>query len=402
MKILIITPRIPYPPFRGDKLKIFNISKNLLKKNEVKVLTFINKKSDLNDVNELKKIGIDIEVIKLPIIQSYLTTAKSLFTLNPLQVAYYYSRKMHSRIEDITSKEKFDVIYFHLISSAQYLKSVKNKSALKVIDFTDAVSLYLSRFVKVVKNPITKLVFYYEYKTISRYEKIAQNFDTLFICSHNDKKILLEKKAHHNIQIMLNGFDPETFKKEKIEPEEGRIIFSGNMPYFPNRDAVLYFINEVFPIVLKKKPNAKFYVVGQQPPKEILALQSENIIVTGFVQDIRKEYLLSQINVAPIRFGAGTLNKIIESLALGIPTVATSLSIQGFPEEIKKYIFTADAPEAFANEIIKIFDDPSIRNEVMREASEKVFNLLSWENIVEDFEKYLKERIQINKQKKEQ
>lgn len=392
MKVLIITPRIPYPPFRGDKLKIFNISKNLLKRNEVKILTFINRSSELNDVEQLKKNGIDIDTIRLSSITSYLTTSRSLLTLDPLQVSYYYSKKMHERIEKITSTEKFDLIYFHLISSAQYLKSVKDESALKVIDFTDAVSLYLSRYVKVLKNPIKKIVFYYEYKSISRYEKIAREFDTLFICSYNDKEFLERRKIHDNIQILLNGFDSDSFKSEKIEPEKDRIIFSGNMPYFPNKDAVLYFVNEIFPLVLKIKPKAKFYIVGQQPPKEILALQSDNIIVTGFVEDIRKEYLLSQINVAPIRFGAGTLNKIIESLALGIPTIATSLSIQGFPDELKKYIFTADTPEAFANLILKILDNPNIRDE-MTSASEKVFSMLNWEKIVNDFEEYIHSRI---------
>lgn len=352
----------------------------------------MNRSSELKDVEQLKKNGIDIETIKLSAITSYLTTSRSLLTLDPLQVSYYYSNKMHERIAKITSTEKFDLIYFHLISSAQYLKSVKDESALKVIDFTDAVSLYLSRYVKVLKNPIKKIVFYYEYKSISRYEKIAREFDTLFICSNNDKDFLERRKIHDNIQILLNGFDSDSFKSEKIEPEKDRIIFSGNMPYFPNKDAVLYFVNEIFPLVLKKKPNAKFYIVGQQPPKEILALQSDNIFVTGFVEDIRKEYLLSQINVAPIRFGAGTLNKIIESLALGIPTVATSLSIQGFPDELKKYIFTADTPETFANVILKILDNPNIRNE-MTAASEKVFSMLNWEKIVSDFEDYIRSRI---------
>lgn len=397
MKILIITPRIPFPPFRGDKLRIYNIIKTLSKKNEVKVVSFLKDPGELTSLEDSKKEGINIDTIYLSKLKSMFNLVRSFIFSEPLQVSYYHSKKMYRKIFELTSKEKFDVIYFHIFTTAQYHNAVSDSNALKVIDFTDAASLYLSRYLEFLNNPFKRMYFGYERKKIINYEKIARNFDTVFVCSSVDRNYFLKRNIHNNIQLFINGIDNEIYKYESTTPEKYRIIFTGNMPYFPNKDAVMYFAKEIFPLILKKIPKAKFYIVGQDPSNEILALQSENIIVTGFVSDMKKEYILSEVNVASVRFGAGTPNKITEALALGIPTVATSLTVSGFREEIKKFIFTADSPESFADKVITIFNDETIRTKYMKEASETIGKLLNWESLVENIENYLIGRIEIKR-----
>lgn len=398
MKILIITPRIPYPPFRGDKLKIFNIARILSKNNDVTILTFIDNSESIKNLKELERLGIKTFAVKLSFIESLLSLLPNIFSKIPFQVAFYYSKKMENKIEELIDHEDFDVIYFHLIRSAQYFKSAKQSNALKVLDFTDSVSLYLSRFVKATKNPIKKFFLKWELNRVKKYEQIAKNFDTLFICSEKDKEFLLKTNVHHNIHFLRNGIDSTYFYPDNnVNYEKQRIIFTGNIPYFPNRDAILYFVKNIFPLIKEKFPESKFYIVGQKPPLQIKKLNSKDIIVTGFVQDIRKEYLLSNVNVVPIRFGAGTLNKVIEALALGVPTVASSISVEGLPSEIKKFIFIADTPEQFIHWISLIFEDESIRKTRMKEAQQLVLDMLSWDKIVGEFESYLSSRISQNK-----
>lgn len=393
MKFLIVTPRIPYPPFRGDKLKIFNIAKILSRNNYVKIITFHRNHKDLELLPELEKNNIRIETIFLSIFSSIFNVIKVLFSSTPFQVAYYKSPEMSSKLQDLIEKEKFDVVYFHLIRSAQYLQPIKKSNAVKVIDFTDAVSLYLKRYSEVLRNPFKKLVVKNELSRIEKYESVAQGFNTLFVCSEIDRKTLLDRGVSNNIRILNNGIDLKYFTPDDVAYQKHRIIFTGNMPYFANYDAVLHFAKDIFPLVLQQEPESKFYIVGQKPPAKIRNLERENIIVTGFVPDIKREYLLSEVNVAPIRFGAGTLNKILESIALGVPVVATSLSVAGMQDELKKIIYIADSPAEFAEKIIYIFKNPHIRSGLMEEGRNTISRLLGWEQIVQDFENYIKEKI---------
>ena len=394
MKILIITPKIPYPPYRGDKLKIFNISKHLAEKNHVKILCFHENTKNLNNIPYLEQLGIEIETVKLSRFKSFFNLFTVIFSEIPFQVAYYSSPHMKNKIKSLLDKEDFDVIYFHLIRTAQYFESTQASTAVKVLDFTDAVSLYLSRFAEVIRNPFKKFAVKLELKRIQKYEKVSRKFDTLFVCSDKDKEYLQRRKIHPNIKILRNGFDADYFRPDDNVFEKHRIIFTGNMPYFPNSDAVNYFSKEIFPGVLKKYPDSKFYIVGQKPPRSVKKLESKNIVVTGFVEDIRHEYLKSELNVVPIRFGAGTLNKVIESLALGIPVVSTSLSILGFPDELKKYILVADDEKEFVEKISLVFESPAIRQTLINEGIETIRSLLSWEHIISNFENYLTSRVE--------
>jgi len=394
LKILIITPRIPYPPFRGDKLKIFNISRILAQNNQVNILSFNENKNQIRYLDELKKYNINIKTVKQTISSSILNVLFALFKNIPFQVAYFSSKKMSNLIKEDLENNNYDVIYFHLIRTIQYFNDTQNSNALKVADFTDAVSLYLQRYVEVLKNPIKKFFFKVELNQIKSYEHTVKKFSTLFICSEVDKKYLQEKLDGLDIQLLRNGVDEKYFIPENLKFEKHRIIFTGNMPYYANYDAAIYFSKEIFPSVIKKYPDSKFYIVGQKPPLKLRRLNSKNIIVTGFVSDIKKEYLLSEINVAPIRFGAGTLNKVIESLALGVPVIATEISIAGLPDNLKKFIFVANNPKEFIEKIFYIFEHPEIRNQLMNECKELIPKILGWEPIVKEFENYLKMQIE--------
>jgi polysaccharide biosynthesis protein PslH len=394
LKILIITPRIPFPPYRGDKLKIFNVVKQLQKNNVVSVITFLRKKKQLDEIEELKKLNFNILYIKISFLESILNVIISFFNRVPLQVAWYKSKKMKQKVSQLINSGEYDVAYFHLIRSAQYFPETSNKnSVLKVIDFTDAVSLYLNRFFSIEKNIFKKIFLGIERKRIEQYETVANKFDSVFICSEVDREYLRQKGIGTRMKILRNGVDTQNFETEKQDYDQNRIIFTGNMPYYANYDAAIYFSKEIFPLVLKEVPNAKFYIVGQDPPLRVRSLACDNIIVTGFVKDIKLEYLRSNINVAPMRFGAGTLNKIIESLVLGVPVISTPIAVEGFPEEIKKNIIVASGSREFADSVIRYLKDPELRQQFMEKDKSIIKEMLSWENIVKQFENDLKEEI---------
>lgn len=393
MKILIVTPRMPYPPYRGDKLKIYNLAKHLSKSNEVQILTFVRNNVELADAKFIQDLGVEIECIRFPLWRSLMNMLFTLFSKKPFQVGWFYSPRMKNKIMQVLTENKFDAIYFHLIRCAQYLNSTYNSSALKIIDFTDAVSLYLKRYAEIEKNLLKKILIKIEQSRVASYERVAEKFDKLFICSEVDKKYLLENGLKADIGVLRNGVDLDYFTSSEEQFDTDRIIFTGNMPYFANYDAVLFFVLRIFPKILKKIPKAKFYIVGQKPPRRVRNLASSNIFVTGFVNDIKTEYLKSAVNVAPMRFGAGTLNKIIESIALGVPVVTTSIGATGLPLELQKYIFVSDDVDEFANLIVMVMKKSEIRFKLYPEAKKKLRELLDWSIIVKEFGNELKQLV---------
>ena len=386
MKILIITTRVPYPPYKGDKLKIFNIARQLAKKNSVTIVTFLRNRNQIKDVEELKKHNIKVIYEKISLLESCFNIIEAIFREIPFQVAWYKSKKMHKKIKDLITKGNYDVAYFHLIRSAQYLVNNNGNSVLHVVDFTDAVSLYLDRFTKIERNPIKKILLGIEKKRVEKYEKIAERFNIVFICSEVDREYLLNRSINANIKILRNGVDVDNFKIENVQKEKNRIIFTGNMPYYANYDAAIYFVKDIFPKVLKQIPDAKFFIVGQNPPRQIKAMSSENVIVTGYVDDLRKEYLKSCVNVAPMRFGAGTLNKILEAIVLRVPIVATSVAVEGLPKDIKQSILVAKDSNDFADKLIRLLKNNESANKESEKKQTEFIKTLSWENIVSHFE----------------
>ena len=135
MKILFVTSRIPYPPNRGDKLRIYNVIKGFSENNVVKVLSFVKNQTDKKYLEEFKKEGIQIETVYISKLRSLINLFSVFFSYEPFQVLYYRSKKMRDKISQITSTEKYDVVYFHLFLTAQYHNAVSN-NALKILDFT--------------------------------------------------------------------------------------------------------------------------------------------------------------------------------------------------------------------------------------------------------------------------
>ncbi len=385
MKILFITSRIPYPLFRGDKLRVYNLIRNLSKSNEIILLSFVENKSEYELQNELAKYCTRIELIYLPVWKSVINSVLGFFSKLPIQVKYYNSKKMNTLVKNVIQEEKPDLIHTHLIRMAPYTFDIDHPK--KVIDLTDAVSLYLKRFQKLTKNPFLKLFLLIEKNRMYKYEKIIQKYDRAFVCSEIDKEYLLSRNTKLKINLVYNGIELENYKTKKHIKRLNSIIFTGNMSYYPNSDAVEYFVKEIFPQILLKVPSAKFYIVGQNPSSKIIKMKSQNIIVTGFVKDICSEYLQSDIAVSPIRYGAGTLTKILESSSLGIPVIATPIGSLGLNLQHNKEILIANSKEEFADYAIKLLNSKKERERIGINGKKKVRDLYGLGKITNDLNK---------------
>ncbi len=389
MKILIVTTRLPFPPYKGDKLRIFNIAKYLAQRNQVKIVSLIRGREESKYINELSKYKIEVIPIYLPLWRKLLNIILGLFSYKPLQVSWFYSKKMEIMVKKLINDNKPDVVFYYLIRGAQYFDENFGEGVLNVLDLIDAISLYLHRFYNIEKNPIKRFLILKELKRVLSYEKISEKFDVTFLCSSFDMEYLKSKGINANFKVVYNGINENFFEiKDNVIYDPKRIAFIGNLSYFPNADAIYFFVREILPYILKIKPDAKFYIVGQNPPLKMKMMASKHVVVTGFVEDVKYEYLKSAVIVAPIRFGAGTQNKIIEALALGVPVVTTTLSLNGLPPELREFVFVADQPMEFAMQVVEILNDPDIRVR-LHKVKNLVKKILSLDIIGQEIENYL-------------
>jgi len=388
MNILFLANRLPYPPHRGDKLKIFNLAKRLSRNHNLFLLTFIEEKPELKYIDELKKYFTQIKTIYLPKYKSYMNCALGLFSENPLQINYFYSSLFRKELNDILNKRSIDIIHTQHLRMSQY--SSELSGIKKILDLPDAYSLYWKRRSVLNGSFLCRKFSRLEYERVKKYESILEKFNLNLVCSDEDKIYLRENLNIDNIEILPNGIDLETFCSDFHDYDiESKIIFTGNMSYYPNVDAAVYFVKEILPVVLKKYPHVKFYISGQNPSPQIKKLQSENVIVTGYVESLSSQYNDSTIAVSPVRIGAGTLNKVLEPMAMGLPVVSTSIGFKGLGAEDGKEILHSDSPMEFAEYILLLLSDKNLRTSIGEAGKKHVTEKFSWDKVTLTLENYI-------------
>lgn len=380
MKILFITPRLPYPPNRGDRVRVYNFAKALSRKHSLSLISLIQSRDEYKYRKNLQEIFDRVELTFLPSWKSGLNIAAHFFSALPFQVLYFTSRTMERKISKIVAREKLDLIYVFHLRAAQYVSEISGP--YKVLDFTDAVSLLLQRLLPHAKIYL-KPVYYREWLTTRRYEaRIAKKFDENWLISEVDRKAIRELSPGAKICIVPNGVDLDYFVSSGAKTKAKNVLFVGYMGV-ESVDAVLYFYKEIFPFIQEEFPSTKFYVVGANPPRKIIELdRDENVTVTGFAEDLRGYYDNAAVMVAPMRFVVGVQNKILEAMAMEVPVVTTHFGNEGIDARHGKEIFVADDPKEFAGYVIELLKNKKLRDEIGRNARNFVKDHFTWQTVV--------------------
>lgn len=387
MRILFLTSRFPFPPVGGDKLRTFNFIKYLKNKHQLTLVSFIENESELDAVPSFHQYFDKLITIKLPKVVSYVHSFSGLFSSRPLQIHYYYSKKMKKAIRE-ELKEGYDVIFSHLIRMAQYLP--EDPAIHKVIDFTDAMSLNYLRSKKYRKG-LFSLINFIEAERVLKYELGAiEKADISIFISEIDANCLKNSRNQHKIKIVANGVDFERFSFYQGSYDENQLSFVGNMRTFPNTDAAIYFVREIFPRLQKLKPALKFYIVGTEPNRAVARLHNgKNVFVTGFVDSVIPYITNSVAFVAPMRVGAGVQNKILEAMALGTPIVTTSIGAEGLDGNM---LLIGNTAEEITQHVLKLIENQEYRKEKAARGREYIEKNFRWEEVLSKLDECLELR----------
>ncbi len=390
LKLLFLANRIPYPPYRGDKLKIYNLAKRLQGRHELHLVTFAQRREEMKYKGELEKIFSSVQLVYLPKWKSVLNCIAGLWSSKPFQVLYFQSRAMERTLQETLHQHQFDAAHIQHIRMAPYLAT--EKYIPRILDLPDAFSLYWERRQQIPRGRLRKVFEQMEQQRVLRYEPVLAAYDLALTCSSEDLEYLRLQHHADNLRLLPNGVDLDIFAPRAHDYGGARtLLFTGNMDYAPNVDAVVYFTEQILPLIRLQHPGVRFIIAGQRPVRKVRDLAGPDITVTGFVKDLAAIYNEASVVVAPLRFGAGTQNKVIEAMAMGIPVVCSHIGFKGLGIENGAGAFMETTPEGFAVQVNRLLSDESLRRATGEKGRGVVQERFNWDTIAAQLESYFRE-----------
>ncbi len=384
MKILMITPYLPFPIVSGGQIRSYNLLKNLSKNHEITLISFIRDDEEKVYLDELKKFCTKVITFKRT---SKAWHWRNIFlagiTAYPFVVCLYLYKQLKQIIETELSENKYDLIH----AETFYVMPNIPKTNVPILLVEQVIEyLVYQRFTEMLPwwaAPL-KPILGIDVSKIKRWERYYWNqAQGLAAMSVEDKDFMLNLEPELNIDVIANGVDVNYFTQtRKNTNDRPTVLFVGNFKWLPNKDAVKFLTTEIWPKVKKQIPEAKLWIVGRNPTQDILALnRKDEIIVDASVDDIRNAYANADVLLAPIRNGRGTKYKILEAMATKTPIVGTPLAVEGVDIIDNLHALVSEEPEILAKYTVDILLNKDKGKLLANAAFKLVEKSYSWNGI---------------------
>ena len=402
MKILHLFPYVPLPPTFGGALRVYHILDHLYKNYEDLYLAGFNKKGELELLrNEFPNIkgGLHFEEKeKTPF--ERINQLLSFFSSHSYWYNFISSKSFQRDLNKLLKEEDFDIVLTEFASMGNFELET---DAITILDAHNVEYDNFRRMSTLNWSFLRKKFYESEYKKVKSEEiKTFNKYDVVFATSERDKEIIKSHANETKHYVIPNGVDTSFFSpNHDVKPEPYNIVFTGAMSYLPNQDGILFFLEKVFPFIKKEVPEAKIYVVGSKPPDRLKKYASDDVIITGFVDDVRPYIDKSSVFVVPLNMGSGTRLKVVEAMSMKKPIVSTSIGCEGIEVEDGTNIIIRDEPEEFANAVIELMNNEKLSQKLVRNGFDLVKSKYDWSVICEGIDKAFKE-LMSEKRNKEQ
>lgn len=389
MRILLLTPDLPYPSESGAAIRNMGIIRGLAAAgHRLSLVSFAEKAPDKAS-NPLFELCEEAHIVATPR-HGKLKRIVKLMGSGQADVAFRLTSAEFRRIlSRLLEANAYDLIQFSGIELACYLPLITpaKKSAKVVYDALNAEA-ELQRVVAQVDQGVTRRLPAAIYSTIQstrlqRYEReICRAVDAVIAVSEQDRDFLLEHGGAP-VRVIPNGIQVAEYKPAEAARAPCQLVFSGKMDYRPNVDAVEWFHSAVYPLVRERNPQARLLIVGRNPHRRLQHLADDGYVrVTGWVESVLPYLHEAAVYIAPLRMGSGTRLKILEAMAAGCAVVSTSIGAAGLNDEVKGPICIADDAAAFARAIVALLDDEKRRRELGALARERVSRHYDWAALI--------------------
>lgn len=388
MKILMLTPYLPYPLVSGGQIRTYNLLKHLSKSHDITLFALIKHESERKHLQELQKYCRTIRLFKRTekpfALRNILLSG---FTPYPFLVTRNLPLGMQVAVKAELDRGGYDLIHaetFYMMPNIPptRIPIILAEQTIEYLGYQD----YMKK-----AHPLLRPILAIDVAKIKYWERYYwQKADKLITMSLEDKMFIeRELKKKTNTSVVANGVDLEFFSKtHKTLPKEPTVLFVGTFKWLPNIEAVDEIVQKIWPLVKKELPTAKLKIVGYSPTAKIRGYgeTDPSIQVMGAVDDIRDAFKTSHMLLAPIRSGKGTRYKVLESMITGTPVVATTLAVEGLDLQNQREVMIADTAEGLAQATIKLLRDKALQKQLGAAGQKVVRQGYSWDRIAAELD----------------
>ena len=382
-KLLYLVHRMPYPPNKGDKVRSYHLLKHLAKRHQVFVGTFVDDPDDLCHLPQLRAMCAGVHVVRLDPRRARLASLAGLATGEALTLNYYRDPALARWARDTVRSECIDAALAYSSSVVPYIEPL---GVPTLIDFVDVDSAKWDAYAQRHAWPMSWL-YRREGERLLAFERAAAGrAGAAFFSTENEVALFrrLAPECADRVESMDNGVDaeyysPDPARESPYTAAEIPIVFTGAMDYWPNVDAVVWFVAEALPRLVERFPRLRFHIVGRNPAPAVRALAGPRVHVSGTVPDVRPWLQHAAAVVAPLRLARGIQNKILEAMSMGLPVVAAADCAAAMRAAPGRDLLAADAADAFVNQVAELLDDRQRSASIGAAARACVLREYSWD-----------------------
>ena len=394
MKILWVKAGGLIPPDTGGKIRSFKTLCELAKQNEITFFSFL-AADEVEAQGELKRLfhRVITMPLKLPPARGAgeaTMYAAGLFSPEPHSFSKYCQPAVRSQLRLLMVEEQFDVVVCDFLVTAPAIPW--DLPGVKVLFEHNVEATIWKRHVEVANSWWWKVVSWIEWKKMVRAEqKYLELADHVIAVSNDDRAVFAEFVAPGKLTVTDTGVDTEYFRPDAETESTSSLVFTGSMDWMPNEDAMIYFVEEILPLIKQQISDATLTIVGRKPSRRLekLCLDRPEVRLTGRVEDVRPFVARSAVFVVPLRIAGGTRLKIFEAMSMGKAVVSTSIGAEGLPVKNGEHLLLADDPVRFANVTVELLRNPEERSRIGTAARQLVEQDYSWPMVARGFLKAL-------------
>lgn len=390
MRILFLSRWFPYPADNGSRIRILNLIRRLATRHEIALLSFTSSAVKPEHLAALRPWCARIETVPYQAYRPGSWRALAGFLDGrPRSVVDTFSHELAVRAVQLARDWSPDLVLASQIDMAPYALDLECRA--RVLEELELNALYhaftRARGLKRLRAGLT-------WWKLARYvRRILAAFDLCTVVSESERqRVLAIAPAARRVEVVPNGLDLADYRQDYGPPEAETLIYAGALTYSANFDAVNYFLREIYPCILARRPAVRFTVTGSLEGVPVQRLpHPPGLQLTGYLDDVRPAVARSWVSVVPLREGGGTRLKIFESLALGTPVVTTGKGAEGLELTHGREALIADTPEQFAGAVLALLADPQLRERLSREGRRAVAARYDWRSICDRLDQLLEE-----------